>query len=117
MSAYLIFAWTGAIVLFALSLAVVAFAVALVIECGRKLLDRWRWDVIEVRNREIGNQIANSAYWYSESLEALALMQALGEALTHGRSVYPGDGLRDDWYRRTAVLKDKKEREARGRTS
>lgn len=90
---------TGAIVVVLFWIALAASALAAALEAGRRLLERWRWDVIAARDAELGQQIYGAAAWFGCNRDAMLVLELLAERLKNRRSLFAGDGWRDDFER------------------
>ena len=88
----------GLIFLGILSVGIVMLAFSLLVEAISSLYDRWRYNhAIETIHR-IGECLKREKYWYSESKEAMELLEVIGDAYMTTSSTYVSmNPLRDRW--------------------
>ena len=97
-----VFAGLGAVIAF-------MFAWGAAAEATVRLWDRILWLYEDHVARKLGDRIAGEAYWFSESVEAMEALKAVGNHLQRNGSfrIYES---RDEWRSAMAKVREPKEK-------
>lgn len=92
----------------AIGIGAVIIGIALLIEKIESLYSNWKYEHSIRTIHEIGQQIKRESYWYSESKEAMYLLEVLGDAYMKADSIYVSmSPLRDSWRSKLNEQKNK----------
>ena len=80
------------------AVAVMLFAISAFLEASVHAWDRIKWLHEDHVARVVGNRIKTEAYWFSESMEAMLALEAIGKALSDNGSFRISES-RDEWRR------------------
>lgn len=88
---------TGILVLVLLSVAALLASIGYAAEKGKELLLSRDWHARENTAKEIGSKIVNSYHWFSEDVDSMEAVKAVGEQLMHGGYWLDISAARDRW--------------------
>lgn len=100
----------------AIGVGAILFGLAMLLENVESLYNNWKYEHSISTIHEIGKQIKREKYWYSESKEAMCLLEVLGDAYVEADSPYVRMSTIRDLWRSKLDEQNKTEKQVRNRT-